>query len=50
MSEMYRPACAKVLGVQRSTNVPPPPLVIHRLGYWPSQRRLLLGSAVCVLL
>src|SRR6266852_4928572 len=44
------PACAKVLGVQISKNVPPPPPVIQRLGYWPSQRRFKSGSAVCVLL
>ena len=40
---MYRPACAKVLGVQMPTKVPPPPLVTHRLGYCPSQRRLQVG-------
>src|SRR5258706_12176081 len=44
------PAGAKVLGVQMSKKVPPPPSVIQRLGYWLSQRRLRWGWAVCALL
>src|SRR5258708_15676679 len=44
------PAWAKVLGVQMSKKVPPPPSVTQRLGYWLSQRRLRSGSAVCALL
>src|SRR5260370_33425721 len=43
------PDWAKVMGIQMSTNVPPPPSVTHRLGYCPSQRRLRSGSAVGVL-
>src|SRR5258706_16418653 len=44
------PPWAKVLGVQMSKNVPPPPSVTQRLGYWLSQRRLRSGAAVCALL
>src|SRR5579859_5564224 len=38
VSDTYSPACANVFGVQISANVPPPPSVTHRLGYWLSQR------------
>ena len=38
-----KPAWAKVFGVQISANVPPPPSVTHRLGYWPSQRLAQVG-------
>src|SRR5579884_2427460 len=50
VSDTSMPACANVLGVQMSKNVPPPPSVTHRLGYWLSQRRFESGSPVCVLL
>src|SRR6266849_3951088 len=50
VSDTSIPAWAKVLGVQMSKNVPPPPSVTQRLGYWLSQRRLMSGSAVCALL
>src|SRR5258706_13456199 len=40
------PAWAKVLGVQMSKKVPPPPSVTQRLGYWLSPRRLRSGAAV----
>src|SRR4029453_1259501 len=39
------PAWAKVLGVQMSKKVPPPPSVTQRLGYWLSQRRFRWGAA-----
>src|SRR6516165_9285708 len=48
--DIRMPAWAKVLGVQMSRNVPPPPSVTHRLGYCPSQRRFRSGSAVWLLL
>src|SRR5882757_119800 len=38
VSETYRPALAKVSGLQIPLKVPPPPFVTHRLGYCPSQR------------
>src|SRR5258705_12207564 len=44
------PAWAKVLGVQMSKKVPPPPSVTQRLGYWLSQRRVRAGAAGCALL
>ena len=47
---MSMPAEAKELGVQMSKNVPPPPSVTQRLGYWLSQRRFASGSAVRLLL
>src|SRR2546427_12590536 len=50
VSDTSIPAWAKVLGVQMSKNVPPPPSVTQRLGYWLSQRRLMSGSAVWGLL
>ena len=37
-------------GVQILANVPPPPSVTQRLGYWPSQRLRRSGSAVWSLL